>query len=90
MRVVVSPSHESAFHNHNFLTRAQQNASKHLEGRQPEGVTAVLDAESAEKVAVHGEHDKTPGESSDTLSTRVCHTRDLESERDGCECENGV
>jgi hypothetical protein len=62
----------------------------HLEGRQPEGVAAVLDAESAEEVTVHGEHDKTPGECSDTLSTRVCHTGDLESERDGCESKDGV
>jgi hypothetical protein len=61
-----------------------------LEGRQPEGVAAVLDAESAEEVAVHGEHDETPGECSNTLSTGVCHTGDLESERDGCECEDGV
>jgi hypothetical protein len=65
-------------------------ASKHLEGRQPEGVAAVLDAESAEEVAVHGEHDKTPSKCSDTLSARVCHTGDLESKRDGCECEDGV
>jgi hypothetical protein len=88
--VVLQPPRKKACRNHNFLTTAQQNASKHLEGRQPEGVTAVLDAESAEEVAVHGEHDKTPDKCSNTLSTRVCHTWDLESKRDGCKSKDGI
>ena len=68
----------------------EQKGGSHLERRQPEGVATVLDAESAEKVAVHGEHDGTPGKSGDTLSTRVCHTGDLESKRNGCKGKNGV
>lgn len=64
--------------------------SRYLEGRQPEGVATVLDAESAEEVAVHGEHDETPGKCSNTLSARVRHTGDLESKRDGCESQDGV
>jgi len=86
----VQLSREKGCHSHSFLTTVLQNASKHLEGRQPEGVTAVLDAESAEEVAVHGEHDETPGQCSNTLSARVRHTGDLESKGDGCESENGV
>lgn len=62
----------------------------HLERRQEEGVATVLDAESAEEVAVHGEHDKTPSKSSDTLGARVCHTGHLESKRDGCESKDSV
>lgn len=75
---------------HGGQSNGRAGWSTHLERRQPEGVATVLDAESAEKVAVHGEHDGTPGKSSDTLSTRVCHTRDLESKRDGRKGKNGV
>ena len=86
----MQPSREKACHSHSALTTVLQNASEHLEGRQPEGVAAVLDAECAEEVAVHGEHDETPSKCSNTLSARVRHTGDLESKGDGCESKNGV
>ena len=75
---------------HDGQSNGRAGWSIHLERRQPKGVATVLDTESAEKVAVHGEHDGTPGKSSDTLSTRVCHAGDLESKRNGRKGKNGV
>lgn len=68
---------------------ACQKASLH-ERRQRERVGTVLDAENAEKEAVHDEQNTTPGQNSNLLSLVVANARHLNGERDGTESQDTV
>jgi hypothetical protein len=60
------------------------------EGREPEGVTTVLDPEDAEEERVHAEENSAPDEHGDLLLASVGHSGNLESKADGGEGEDAV
>lgn len=64
--------------------------ARHLERRQPEGVTTVLDPENAQEEGVHAEKNSTPNEDCNLLLAGIRHPGDLESKADGGEGENTV
>lgn len=62
----------------------------YLEGWQPERISAILNPEDAQEEGVHAEDHTSPDEDGDLLSSRVLDARSLDSEADGCECEDAV
>jgi len=62
----------------------------HLERREPELVTAILDSEDAEQEAVHAQQDAAPQKDRELLRTRILDPGHLECEGNGCKRQNAI